>query len=593
MTVVFCDLVGSTARAERLDPGGRARRCSRRSTRVCATSSSAAAARSRSSSATRSWLCSARRSCTRTTPSAPCAPRLRSGSGPPSEGEARGTDRRQHGRGARRARAPVPSAGEAMVAGDVVNTAARLQSRSAGERRPRRRGNAPSDRAGDRVPRARAGRRRRARRSRCRSGRRWRRARASASTSSCSPAHARSSAARRELEPARATPWPALARSASRSSSRSSASPGSARAGSSPSCSSRVERRPGPRSAGARAARCPTGEGVSFWALGEMVKAEAGILETRHARRRPRRSSARSSPRVCADAADAVWIERRLAPAGRARGATPGRRPARRGVRRLAPVPRGARRASGRRVLVFEDLHWADDGLLDFVDGLVDWATGRAAARRRDARGPSCSRAGRTGAAASRTRSRSRSRRSRIARRPSSSTRCSSASVLPADVQAAVLARAGGNPLYAEEFARLVAERGAARRRPAGARHGPGRHRRPPRRARRRTRRQLLQDAAVVGKVFWPGALDATAVAADELDDACSALERKEFVRRDRRSSVAGEAQYAFRHVLVRDVAYGQIPRAARAERHRACAGVDRVARPRRGRTPSCSPTTT
>ena len=40
------------------------------------------------------------------------------------------------------------------------------------------------------------------------------------------------------------------------------------------------------------------------------------------------------------------------------------------------------------------------------------------------------------------------------------------------------------------------------------------------------------------------------------------ALERKELVRRERRSSVAGETEYAFRHVLIRDVAYGQIPRA-------------------------------
>jgi tetratricopeptide (TPR) repeat protein len=60
------------------------------------------------------------------------------------------------------------------------------------------------------------------------------------------------------------------------------------------------------------------------------------------------------------------------------------------------------------------------------------------------------------------------------------------------------------------------------------------------------------------------------------------ALGRKEFVRRERRSSVAGEEQYTFLHVLVRDVAYGQIPRGGRSARHRAAAewiaslGVDR-----------------
>ena len=51
------------------------------------------------------------------------------------------------------------------------------------------------------------------------------------------------------------------------------------------------------------------------------------------------------------------------------------------------------------------------------------------------------------------------------------------------------------------------------------------------------------------------------------------ALERKEFVRRERRSSVAGETAYVFRHVLVRDVAYSQIPRKRRADIHRLAAG--------------------
>jgi hypothetical protein len=46
-------------------------------------------------------------------------------------------------------------------------------------------------------------------------------------------------------------------------------------------------------------------------------------------------------------------------------------------------------------------------------------------------------------------------------------------------------------------------------------------------------------------------------------------LERKDFVRRERRSAVAGDTQYSFQHVLLRDVAYGQIPRRARAQKHR------------------------
>jgi tetratricopeptide (TPR) repeat protein len=82
--------------------------------------------------------------------------------------------------------------------------------------------------------------------------------------------------------------------------------------------------------------------------------------------------------------------------------------------------------------------------------------------------------------------------------------------------------------------------------------------------------KSLLQDAAVLGKVGWAGALAALSGAAPaELEGRLHTLERREFLRRERRSQVAGERQYAFRHILVRDVAYEQLPRAARAGKHR------------------------
>jgi tetratricopeptide (TPR) repeat protein len=80
----------------------------------------------------------------------------------------------------------------------------------------------------------------------------------------------------------------------------------------------------------------------------------------------------------------------------------------------------------------------------------------------------------------------------------------------------------------------------------------------------------LLQDASVLGKVFWLGAAaEIGGVDRSEAEATLHRLERKEFVRRERRPSVAGESEYAFGHLLVRDVAYGQIPRARRAEKHR------------------------
>ena len=84
----------------------------------------------------------------------------------------------------------------------------------------------------------------------------------------------------------------------------------------------------------------------------------------------------------------------------------------------------------------------------------------------------------------------------------------------------------------------------------------------------------LVQAAAIVGKVFWPGATEEMLGGfRSEVEQAVHALERKEFVRRERRSSVAGETAYVFRHVLVRDVAYSQIPRKRRADIHRLAAG--------------------
>src|SRR5205807_8460973 len=85
--------------------------------------------------------------------------------------------------------------------------------------------------------------------------------------------------------------------------------------------------------------------------------------------------------------------------------------------------------------------------------------------------------------------------------------------------------------------------------------------------------KDLIQNASVIGKVFWSGGLTAVGGLDPSAPEAAlHTLERKEFIRRERRSAVAGEAQYAFLHALVRDVAYGQIPRAERAEKHQRAA---------------------
>jgi tetratricopeptide (TPR) repeat protein len=223
-------------------------------------------------------------------------------------------------------------------------------------------------------------------------------------------------------------------------------------------------------------------------------------------------------------------------------------------------------------VLVFEDLHWADDNLLDFVDYLVDWATDSPLLVLGTARPELLERrpdwgGGKSNAATTSLSPLSEEDTARLISSLLEET------VMPAEKQALLLSRAGGNPLYAEEYARMVAERGIALTDEAPLPEtvqGIVAARLDALSAEEKT---LIQDAAVIGKVFWSGPLAAmSGLQRWTVEEQLHALERKEFVRRDRRSSVATETEYAFRHVLVRDVAYGQVPRSARAEKHRRAA---------------------
>jgi class 3 adenylate cyclase len=302
----------------------------------------------------------------------------------------------------------------------------------------------------------------------------------------------------------------------------------------------------------------PYGERASFWALGEIVKAHAGILESD--------DTAAAEAKLVAmletlgeDERERDWLARHTRPLlGLEAEGQADRDEAFAAWRRLIEAAAEQRPL----ILVFEDLHWADDGLLDFVDHLADWATTVpllivATARpelldRRPGWGGG-KRNAFTLSVGALSNEETAQLLQRLLDRP----------VLDAEAQQAVLQRAEGNPLYAEEYARMLAEhadgdlplpetvQGLIAARIDGL--SP-------------TEKSLLQDASVIGKVFWPGAL------ANNDDQVLHALERKEFVRRDRRSAIAGETQYAFLHALVRDVGYGQIPRSERAEKHRRAA---------------------
>jgi class 3 adenylate cyclase/tetratricopeptide (TPR) repeat protein len=321
-----------------------------------------------------------------------------------------------------------------------------------------------------------------------------------------------------------------------------------------------------------RQGRClPYGDGVSYWALGEMVKAEAGILETDTDGEAAVKVD-RSVTELIVEEDEQHWVARHLRPLiglAQERGAS---------SEAMEDGPAAWRRfleaLAERRptVLVFEDLHWADDGLLGFLDELIDWirdvplvvlctARPELLARRPDWGG------GKLNATT-------------LALAPLSDEETAvllagllDRSVLPAELQSALLARAGGNPLYAEEFARMAADRsvidltaaelpGSVQGIIAARLDGLDPE-----------DKSLLQDAAVVGKTFWVGAVAAMGGRTPgDLERRLHDLERGRFVRRSRRSSVGGETEYAFLHLLVRDVAYGQIPRGARGEKHREAA---------------------
>ena len=124
-----------------------------------------------------------------------------------------------------------------------------------------------------------------------------------------------------------------------------------------------------------RQGRClPYGDGVTFWALGEIVKAHAGILETDD----PEQASTKLGNSV-PHGPDREWMRRRLLPLV--------------GVDVSSPAERDELFTAWRRfletvaeqtptVLVFEDLHWADDAMLAFLEHLAD-RIGRCVAARR------------------------------------------------------------------------------------------------------------------------------------------------------------------------------------------------------------------
>jgi class 3 adenylate cyclase/tetratricopeptide (TPR) repeat protein len=311
-----------------------------------------------------------------------------------------------------------------------------------------------------------------------------------------------------------------------------------------------------------RQGRClPYGDGIAFWALREIVKAECGLLESDSSEQ----ATAKLERALPADDPDLPWLQARLQPLIGAGGEPVAQEESFTAWCRFLE----ALAAKDPTVLVFEDLHWADPALLSFLEHLADRSLGVPLLLVCTARPELYERhpawaAGLGNATTINLATLTEEETGRLI------SALLERAALPAETQRALIERAGGNPLYAEEFARLLADRGrlemevpdslqaliAARLDTLPA-----------------ERKRLLQNAAVLGKVFWAGAL---AEMGDrdlrEVEHELDELSRRELVRPARTSSMEGEAEYGFWHLLVRDVCYAQISRATRATRHRAAA---------------------
>jgi class 3 adenylate cyclase/tetratricopeptide (TPR) repeat protein len=221
--------------------------------------------------------------------------------------------------------------------------------------------------------------------------------------------------------------------------------------------------------------------------------------------------------------------------------------------------------AEGPTVLVFEDVHWADTSQLELLDYLTTHVRDVPVAFLALARPELLDTRPTWGAGLL--------SHTTIPLEPLSAEDAAAVAIAtlgdaPSDTVRQMIEVAEGNPLFIEELAASVAE-GAhgVTELPSTVREAiasridilPA------------EQRTVLLDASVIGKSFWRGAL---AAIGDEqqLDPILDALEARDLIRREPTSRVEADREFAFKHILIREVAYGTLPRAARRERHAAVA---------------------
>jgi len=337
--------------------------------------------------------------------------------------------------------------------------------------------------------------------------------------------------------------------------------------------------------------RClPYGDGLTYWPLAEILKADAGIRDSDPPEAISRKARARLDPRfpgeegmgVTSVLLSSIGVE---VPSDPLAGA--GREAARRVVARAWQRYLEALAADAPLVALLEDLHWADPNLLGLIEDVVAGAEGPAlllctARPELFERHPGWAEG--------------LPNLTRIELSPLSPDE--GATLIehllmggaPADVVGSILRRSEGNPFFAGELLRMMVEDGTLARRDGRwvlERELPtalpdtvqgviaSRIDRLP-----AAEKRAIQDASVVGRIFWEGAL--ARLGTRDPASALGGLARKGLVIARDGSAIEGERELAFSHILTRDVAYASIPRAHRSIAHAAVGGwVEEVTRGR------------
>ncbi len=322
------------------------------------------------------------------------------------------------------------------------------------------------------------------------------------------------------------------------------------------------------------------GEGISFWALAEMVRGRAGISEADDPAEARTKVGAMVDEWVT-DEAERRWVEPRLLQLLGLESAEADERPNRESLYAAWRVffERVAER--GLVVLVFEDLQWADDGLLDFIDHVLEWSRGRPIYIITLARPELLDRRRDWGAG--------RRNFASLVLEPldAAEMRELLTGLVPGLQDAVVehiLERSEGIPLYAVEMVRMLLSEGLVTLedgtyQPTGDLAGlsvpASLH------ALIASRldglepadRSLLQAASVIGKTFSVAALTAVSGhSVDQVAERLRGLVRREMLTLEADPRSPEQGQYGFVQALVREVAYGTLARADRRRLHIAAA---------------------